>query len=208
MPNHMLTEIVAAPEVIDALLRPHTQEEIEKIDQDYLDTCKRYKERTGKDWPYSKDDTSEPIVDFALLVPPPDNLETGSCSGKHDPGVVCWYEWNRTYWGTKWNAYDGRIEHLDDGRVQLRFDTAWSHPYPVIEALFEKFPDATIEVKHADEDLGGGVGWYKLENGEVETVQEFKGYDDESTEFAAQLRYGMTYAELRKEWGEDEEEEA
>lgn len=138
-------------------------------------------------------------VDFSFLVPPPANLETGGCSGQHAPGVVCWYEWNVANWGTKWNGYDSQVS---DGLV--RFDTAWSHPEPVIRALSLKHPDETFEVRFADEDLGQNVGEYMIRNGLILSQRLIVEGTDEARDYATQLKYGQTYAEMSAEWGDDD----
>lgn len=140
------------------------------------------------------------IVDFALVIPEPENIETGNCSGQHEAGVICWRNWRIENWGTKWNGLDAEVEHRPDGTAQLRFDTAWSHPYEVIEAMSKKHPDALLNVTYADEDLGGNLGQYEIKNGNRVEVQDFAEYSDLAREFAAQIIYGKTYAELQKEW--------
>ena len=88
-------------------------------------------------------------IDFAAIVPEPDNLfkdNLGSEDRKRcaEEGIPNWYDWNCDNWGTKWNAYDQSYEDLGYGCHQLTFDTAWSPPLPVIEALRTKYPDAYI----------------------------------------------------------------
>lgn len=135
------------------------------------------------------------VVDFSCLLPEPENIERGGCSGSHEPGVVCWYSWNVETWGTKWNAYSSTVtEGL------LHFDTAWSHPDPVILALSEKHPDETFEVKYADEDLGYNLGHYFIRGGRRVQETVLDDGSDEALEFAAQLKYGQSYAELQAEW--------
>jgi hypothetical protein len=72
-----------------------------------------------------------------------------------------WYSWAIDKWGTKWNAYTQKMN--DDGSIT--FQTAWSNPYPVIQALSEKYPDARFHLKFADEDLGHNVGEYTMVDG-------------------------------------------
>ncbi len=108
-------------------------------------------------------------------------------------------DWARNAWGTKWNAYD--VERVSD--TEVRFDTAWSHPLPVIAALTEKFPEDTLEIQYADEDLGRNLGEYTVKNGEVLSDREFDEYSDEAEDFAAWIKYGKSYEDLRKEWDED-----
>jgi hypothetical protein len=81
-------------------------------------------------------------VDFELLVPTPLNVYLGNTSREDDQdfGQFTWYAWNRENWGTKWNAYDTEVE--EELRI-IRFDTAWSPPYPIIVALSRHVPNFT-----------------------------------------------------------------
>jgi hypothetical protein len=175
MPNHV-TNIVASknPEIAEALLN---------------------------DVP---DDSGKTVrtVDFEKIIPIPEGYIQEPCSHGHfgptDPHRLCWYVWNRANWGTKWNAYD--YEPVEGG---VRFDTAWSHPFPVVKRLSEMFPDDEIRVEFADEDLGSNQGAYTIRNGRI--LEAFGPPDGtpEAMDHAAQLKYGMTYAELRSTWEED-----
>lgn len=74
-------------------------------------------------------------------------------------GCYDWYHWCCRYWGTKWNACEAEWS-LDDG--MLVFQTAWSAPFPIIEALAQKYPDLEFTHRWADEDIGNNCGqmWY------------------------------------------------
>lgn len=98
-------------------------------------------------------------------------------------GCDSWYDWCCQYWGTKWNSSGALI--IDDNTYE--FDTAWSTPYEVLVELSKQFPNSTIYVDYADEDIGANCGSYVLKNGE--TLEETDGDDD----FALDL------------WGYDEE---
>jgi hypothetical protein len=74
-----------------------------------------------------------------------------------------WYDWCVQNWGTKWNSYE---LYTDDDNM-ISFQTAWSHPLPVIEALSKKFPEAIFDVKFADEDVSYNVGRYQMKNGVI-----------------------------------------
>lgn len=143
-------------------------------------------------------------VDFNLLIPEPENIETGGCSGTHPPDVVCWYTWHVDNWGTKWNGYSASVEALRGDLAKLRFDTAWSHPRQIIFELSRRFPDYELEVAYADEDLGGNLGRYTIKGGELLSAHLPDEYSDEANEMAAQLKYGRSYAEIRAEWDEDD----
>ncbi|MGP4995485.1 DUF1281 family ferredoxin-like fold protein [Glutamicibacter ardleyensis] len=210
MPNHVQNQITAPAEVIEAITRGYTPEEI----QAYKDEIEELRESELTQWFTAEsrelalksreaavvEMLTEKITDFNMVIPQPVNIETGGCSRQHDEGVTCWYEWNPRNWGTKWNGYDTEIEYNEDGNAKLRFQTAWSHPMPVIEALSAKFPEAEIQVSYADEDLGYNLGKYEVLNGARTDLEDLDFGSDEANEFAAQLKYGKTYTELQKEW--------
>lgn len=210
MPNHVQNQITAPAEVIEAITRGYTPEEI----QSYKDEIEELRERELTQWFTAERRESAlkireaeavkrltaKIVDFNMVIPQPVNIETGNCSGKHDQGVICWLGWSRENWGTKWNGYELELERNEDGTAKLRFQTAWSHPMPVIEALSAKFPEAEIQVSYADEDLGYNLGKYEVLNGARTDLEDLDFGSDEANEFAAQLKYGKTYTELQKEW--------
>lgn len=75
-------------------------------------------------------------------------------------GFYTWYDWCRANWGTKWNAYDSNFDK--DGNV-IEFDTAWSCPIPVLDALAELCDEHDVYFigKWADEDSGHNVGTFE-----------------------------------------------
>ena len=177
MPNHVTTVITARKEVLDKLM-PATPR---------------------MDW------LKNPVVaDFNQLIPEPaedDPVFTatvhhwaGGGVGYSDDGYSP-LEWHREYWGTKWNAYN--TERVSD--TELRFQTAWNHPDQVIEALAEAFPDDQIEVRYADEDTGWNLGHYTVKNDEITDLVAFAAGSDEACEFASQLCYGTSYADMKAE---------
>jgi hypothetical protein len=104
-----------------------------------------------------------------------------------------WYDWcsSEAGWGTKWNSYDNRIEAESDGLFECYFETAWSPPMPVFEALAEKYPELTIKVEYFDEGHNfWGVADYSegslndddCRSGEMDDLgrrlcMDLKGYD-------------------------------
>lgn len=67
-----------------------------------------------------------------------------------------WYGWSIAHWGTKWNAchvevYDSSIEQ---GSVEIIFDTAWDAPVPMLRKMVEMFPKLTFDCRwrHEDDD--------------------------------------------------------
>ena len=98
-------------------------------------------------------------------------------------GYLTWHEWRCDKWGTKWNASEYRLD-LDNGEV--RFHTAWEHPYPVIAALSRQFPDEVFCASFADEYIGSRTGVYDMQNGKVLASRKFKNGSCEAFEMAFQ----------------------
>lgn len=182
MPNNVTTILTAPMEVLD-YLRP---------------------DEPKKDW-----QGHDIVVDFNRVIPMPSYDDPMFTAPKTDFGdMVGWgfggyspLDWARENWGTKWNAYDTERK----GRNIMRFDTAWNHPAPVIEALSRKFPDAPIYVQYADEDLGSNLGEYTIRNSEIIESKEFESLSNEALDFAAHVKYNQTYADYMKEWGYEDE---
>lgn len=209
MPNHITNVIEAHSEVLVDLLHRYTQEERDLAQKVFDQEAADYRALTGKDFyrTFNSPDVGAELVTFEKLIPPPDHPDyrSGGCSHAHvsmfNPGVEehpnCWYVWNTANWGTKWGPYDQEVQ---PGIV--RFDTAWSHPFPVIQALSRKNPSAEIHVQYADEDLGSNCGEYWMVDGSITQQTELETRDDEAADFAARVKYGKSYAEMKKEWGE------
>jgi hypothetical protein len=111
-------------------------------------------------------------------------------------GATDWYDWSIEHWGTKWNAYSSEV--LEDDTI-AKFDTAWSHPYPVMAKLAEMFPKELIQVMYADEDLGNNFGVYGI----IEGLFTDFPCPDEGTEDAVDLacliKYGCHYKDLHED---------
>ena len=103
-----------------------------------------------------------------------ENLEAYGCKD--------WYSWSIKYWGTKWNAYD--CSNGEWGTIS--FDTAWATPFPVMQKLARMFPELSLEVKFADEDLGNNCGKYTFENGEL--VDEYQPEGAEALKYACEIK--------------------
>lgn len=198
MPNHITTILKADPSVLAGIVRGYTEDEKTEILKNHDELTARHEEK-GTGYVPPTPDLDAKIVDFEMVIPSPPNKEKGGCTGKHDPSVVCWYTWNVENWGTKWNAYD--VEIRDDSTV--KFESAWSHPQLVIEALSLKFPHEGLMVQYADEDLGNNCNAYSMQNGEIIRIADFPNGSDEANELAAQVLHGTTYAEVKAGWDED-----
>jgi len=76
-------------------------------------------------------------------------------------GSLDWYSWALSHWGTKWGAYSHSVYELgffkdyEDnvyGRVDLRFETAWSQPTPIFAIIEFAFG---VKVYAVTQDEGG-----------------------------------------------------
>lgn len=77
--------------------------------------------------------------DFEILVPRHPNIYEGDLSAEDEKDFpINWRSWNIENWGTKWNCYDQSCG-VENGKAFIKFDTAWSIPYPVIAAFANKF---------------------------------------------------------------------
>ena len=105
------------------------------------------------------DHKGESVLDFSKILPEPD-YDKPKKDGTHNDGVQTelhsvmpdWWTWRNDNWGTKWNlvpTHDGDLTAyltVEDGEdfIQLEFDTAWSPPNGIYEAITEKYQDLSI----------------------------------------------------------------
>lgn len=141
MPNHVINEIHAKPEVLKALLDDDLNVTFNMLipspaEDDPMFTCTRTEYGDG-------------MVGYSM--------------DGYSP-----LDWNRENWGTKWDAYNCDTSAVPEGI--LRFETAWAAPMPVFQKLIEKFPAERIELLWADEDLGSNLGHLLIESGNVAAV--------------------------------------
>jgi hypothetical protein len=76
---------------------------------------------------------------FEELVPCPPHMYRGDLGADDERDFRCnWSTWSRENWGTKWDAYDSSLT-VDGDRAELKFDTAWSTPRPIIVAFANRY---------------------------------------------------------------------
>lgn len=66
-------------------------------------------------------------------------------------GYATWFDWNRANWGTKWNAYEYEDVQRSQGVFVCRFQTAWTVPEPILQALAARYPTLAFETHSFDE---------------------------------------------------------
>ena len=104
--------------------------------------------------------------------------------------------------GTKWNAYECCVDGISDSNfendlmqsnrnIHFSFQTAWSTPVPIFEALSKKYPEATFYIEYADEDIGHNCGYFEIKNGEALNYNNDKTDSSQNwNKFAFHLFYG------------------
>lgn len=105
-------------------------------------------------------------LSFNRLIPTPGNIFQLPLSRKDEEKYGkenCWYDWNRTNWGTKWDAYEVETDVAGEF-IHIEFWTAWSHPRKYMEALARVCAENGCDLngEFADEDFGGLMGIYRL----------------------------------------------
>ena len=105
-------------------------------------------------------------VDFNRIIPQPDNILKGNLT-LEDMKQPNWYNWNTAHWGTKWNAYSQDVAETGD----ILFQTAWSTPMRIWEALATRFPQVDMKVRYANEDIGHNCGTVLMHSGRLAHVE-------------------------------------
>lgn len=149
------------------------------MDRQAIKDCVKTEHRQGNGW---EEDVE--FFDFNEIIPMPEELKDKTryypkCDAdeKEDKELVAkygadnWYDWSVDNWGTKWNT--DSVRKVSPQAVE--FDTAWSTPEPLIEALSKKY-HTTVSVCYADEDLGNNCGEYEYKDGE-KVLDEVGDYD-------------------------------
>ncbi|GHU92308.1 hypothetical protein FACS1894202_14750 [Clostridia bacterium] len=120
-----------------------------------------------------------------LIKDDPKLLELGrqAFENLRDYGHRDWYDWCRSNWGTKWNAYDQT--RIDDNTIE--FLTAWCGVSDLMRTLSEQNPDACLEYMYADENWSCNVGQYEFQNGDTIYANEPEDMSEEAEEIACEL---------------------
>jgi len=130
----------------------------------------------------------------------PEAIELGKLADKawRETGHTSWYTWCTENWGTKWNAYSFSHERLDDGTLEMKFDTAWSVPLPVLMALSEReeIQDLVIKIVAFDE------GWNFAYVGGIDHG-DFRGESVKATDQLYEEVYGEPNPDPEEEYEGD-----
>lgn len=135
-----------------------------------------------KEIEYSLDE-QEGFTFWNFIAPPQEAVESGEYFGIHGwangerkgDTKNNWYEWNTREWGTKWDAchLDPREIEVDGDNASMSysFETAWSIPEPVFEAMVEQHPELTFSFE-CEEEQGWGAEYEGIK-GEISLVKQW-----------------------------------
>lgn len=129
-------------------------------------------------------ENGEEYFDFNKIVPmpahqpdlnKPNPFWTGDLGSEQKKlyGQNNWYDWAFKNWGTKWNACYSDVDSVESGFVS--FETAWSPPIGIINALSELYPEETFALEY-DEPGMGFCGIYHIVKGNVFDQDNSWGY--------------------------------
>lgn len=132
-----------------------------------------------------KYELQKPYGDYLKLSAEEQSDFDQGCKNYEELGCIYWYDWRNKHWGTKWNAYDtSKSDHVD--HLEIIFNTPWSPPLPVFEALAEKYPELHLRMEFSDEEAGCGVGKITAEDGGV-ALELFEDFSNEAYEKSFEL---------------------
>ena len=115
-----------------------------------------FKEYAKGVYPWDKDEQEE--LSCAKFIPPPQ--EAIDNYGKVG------YDWCNKHWGTKWGCYNIDVQ-LGDRQLVYTFDSAWSPPIPVIDAMSKQYPTLKFHLWYRECGMGF-AGHYVLLGGKVQ----------------------------------------
>lgn len=61
-------------------------------------------------------------------------------------GYDNWFDWRFENWGSRTDATDSDIIHLDDEGLTINFETAWSPAIPYIKQVAKMYPDLVFDL--------------------------------------------------------------
>lgn len=160
---------------------------------------------------------SNPVISFWNIVrPPEDKIEEyegvhGFADGKRQgDSPFNWYNFNNREWGTKWDVavydnakYSETQLNEEEGHLHYSFQTAWSPPLAVIEALSLQHPELEITLNYEEEQgWGGEIYWDKTGS----TVLEEYDIPDSHQDYVDRDNEGgcaCAYSEDEDDWYSD-----
>jgi hypothetical protein len=108
---------------------------------------------------------------------------------RNEFGVVGWYAWSKTYWGTKWSADFENVQYVESdehGEISLNMDTAWAPPIQWLDYVQEKFPELDFEMEYSESGccFCGVAATHRDEDGTPEICDMELDWDEQQAKYA------------------------
>lgn len=126
-----------------------------------------------------------------------------------------WYDWNIANWGTKWDASDAGIDtdylkpEEENSSISYTFQTAWSVPEPVFQAMVKQHPELSFDFE-CEEEQGWGVKFTSsdLDDDGERSLIEVESWDipDSHADYVARDREdscSCVWADDEDDWFDD-----
>jgi hypothetical protein len=112
---------------------------------------------------------------FNCAVPQPDNLYREPLSSDKEielnaQGIPNWYNWNNRNWGTKWDACNEFDTQVENNKIVIYFDSAWSPPTEWFYSFLEKIDPSNeirVELQYFEIGMDFAGSYFRDSNGEV-----------------------------------------
>ena len=155
------------------------------------------------------------IFSFEAILPTPKDSQTfrnvGNLSShsRFEKTKQNWYDWRATNWHTKWDSCEPKLVQRK-GILVYEFQTAWSDPRPVIEALSKKF-HVIVSNDYYFESFDTYIGRYVYGDGHLCENKRFDNDDGVDWGRVAEVfglkcmrEHGYKYDEKLRKWCYDE----
>lgn len=109
------------------------------------------------------------VFDFEAIIPYPDDIYLGPLTAEaiKKCGKNNWYDFNKEYWGTYYNAYE--TERTGN---MIEFLVGWRIPMRLFMDMALKFPDIKFTINYASRQDGGPCGSVTLFMQKGEEIDE------------------------------------
>ena len=123
------------------------------------------------------------IIKAADTTNDPDKYPEIAAQQMKEYGVIGWYDWNTTYWGTKWDAEFENVQYVesnDVGTITFYMDTAWSPAINWLSYVQEQFPELDFELNYEEPGCAfcGTAGTHRDEDGTPEICDVEGDWDE------------------------------
>lgn len=112
---------------------------------------------------------------FNCAVPQPENLSHEAVTFEQmdemrKNGIPHWYDWNNANWGTKWDACNEFDTQVENNKIVIYFDSAWSPPTEWFYSFLQQIDPSNeirVELKYFEVGMDFAGSYFRDSNGEI-----------------------------------------